>query len=337
MASDPTSAADAALVVVHGAMSTTGPVRERNEDHLGWGIVGTAGSGVVVGSRADVAPMPLISAVDGPLDAWGPVGGSASIGGGARGAPAPPGAPAPRGAAAPPGTGVVFCVADGLGGYGGGDVASRIAIGELIERFEGERTISDEVASRGAAMLRAGFAAAHQRVFDAALAGEGTRRMQTTLSALLLLPGEAHIGHVGDSRIYRRRGDMLDLLTTDHTQVMEMLRMRLIRPDQAADHPARHALTRSLGAELTVRTDVRLEPLADGDTFLLCSDGLWSKVDSNEIRDALGGDVRTACERLVLLAVERGGEDNATAVTVRVERAGRASERPRGWRRFLPS
>ena len=325
MAIDPTSAVSAALVVVHAAMSTTGPVRERNEDHLGWGTVGAAGSGVVVGSRADLEPIPLISAVDGPLDAWGPIGGSASVGGDARGR------------SASPGTGVVFCVADGLGGYGGGDVASRIAIGELIERFEGERTISDEVASRGAGMLRASFSAAHQRVFDAALSGQGTRRMQTTLSALLLLPGEAHIGHVGDSRIYRRRGDMLDLLTTDHTQVMEMLRMRLIRPDQAADHPARHALTRSLGAELTVRTDVRVEPLADGDTFLLCSDGLWSKVDSNEIRDALGGDVRAACERLVLLAVERGGEDNATAITVRAERAGRASERPRGWRRFLPS
>ncbi|MHB8460477.1 MAG: PP2C family protein-serine/threonine phosphatase [Candidatus Limnocylindrales bacterium] len=312
LSGDPTSVAEAALVVVHGAMSTTGPVRERNEDHLGWGRLAAPASGVIVGSRTDLAPIPLISAVDGPVDAWGPVGGMS---------------------AEADGSGVVFAVADGLGGHGGGDVASRIAIGELLDRFGA----STDAGSRGAPLLRAGFNAANQRVFDAALSGEGARRMQTTLTALLLVPGEAHIGHVGDSRIYRARGDMLDLLTTDHTQVMEMLRMRLIRADQAADHPARHALTRSLGAEITVRTDVRTESLADGDTFLICSDGLWSKVDASEIRQALRGDVRSGCERLVLLAIERGGEDNATAVAVRVERAGHPADRPRGWRRFLPS
>jgi serine/threonine protein phosphatase PrpC len=311
-ADEATSATDAALVVVHGAMSTTGPIRERNEDHLGWGRLGTSASAVVVGSQTEHPPVPVMTAADGPVDAWGPLSGAS---------------------AESDDSGIVFVVADGLGGYGGGDVASHIAIGELLDRLVG----SFDRQSPGASLLRTGFNAANQRVFDAALSGQGTRRMQTTLTALLLVSGEAHIGHVGDSRIYRSRGDMLDLLTTDHTQVMEMLRMRLIRPDQAADHPARHALTRSLGAELIVRADVRTEPLVDDDTFLLCSDGLWSKVDAGEIQAALRGDVRDACERLVVLAVERGGEDNATALVVRVERAGRAADRPRGWRRFLPS
>jgi PPM family protein phosphatase len=308
---DPTSAAGAALAVVHGAMSTTGPVRERNEDHLGWGHLGAPGLSVVIGSRSEHAPTPLISGVDGPVDAWGPLSDRSTE---SRE------------------SGMVFGVADGLGGYGGGEVASRIAIGELLDRF----AASDPEAG-GAALLRTGFNAANQRVFDAALAGEGTRRMQTTLTALLLVSGAAHIGHVGDSRIYRSRGDMLDLLTTDHTQVMEMLRLHLIGPDQAIDHPARHALTRSVGAELMVRTDVRTEALIDGDTFLLCSDGLWSKVGAGEIGEALRGDVRAACETLVLLAIERGGEDNATALAVRVEQAGRPIDRARGWRRFLPS
>jgi serine/threonine protein phosphatase PrpC len=312
VADDLTGAADAALVVAHGAMSTTGPVRERNEDHLGWGRFGTPASGVVVGSRTDLAPIPRMSASDGPVDTWGPLSGVH---------------------AEPPDSGIIFVVADGLGGYGGGDVASRIAIGELLDHF----SAAADPRSLGSSLLRAGFNAANQRVFDAALSGEGTRRMQTTLTALLLVSGEAHIGHVGDSRIYRSRGDMLDLLTSDHTQVMEMLRMRLIRTDQAADHPARHALTRSLGGEITVRTDVRMEPIADGDTFLLCSDGLWSKVDASEIQEALRADVREACERLVSLAVERGGEDNATALAVRVERAGSPANRSRGWRRFLPA
>lgn len=307
---DPASAAEVALAVVHGAMSTTGPVRDRNEDHLGWGPLGASGLSVVVGSQSELAPIPLVS-VDGPVDAWGPVTG---------------------GSAESRGSGMVFSVADGLGGYGGGDVASSIAVGELLDRFA-----ASDPAVGGAALLRSGFNAANQRVFDAALAGEGARRMQTTLTALVLVSGAAHIGHVGDSRIYRSRGDMLDLLTTDHTQVTEMLRMHLIRPDQATDHPARHALTRSLGSELMVRTDIRTEALADGDTFLLCSDGLWSKVRAGEIGEALQSDVRTACEQLILLAIERGGEDNATAVAVRVEHAGRPSERSRSWRRFLPT
>ena len=312
MADEPTSAADAALVVVHSAMSTTGPLRDRNEDHLGWGRVGDTDSGIVVGSLTAMRPVGLIGAAEGAVDVWGPVSGTN---------------------AEVAGSGMVFVVADGLGGHGGGDVASHLAIGQLLERFGDVK----ESGSGGASLLRAGFNAANQRVFDAAVAGEGARRMQTTLTALVILSGEAHIGHVGDSRIYRSRGDMLELLTTDHTQVMEMIRMRLIRADQAADHPARHALTRSLGADITVRTDVRMEPLADGDTFLVCSDGLWSKVDAGEIREALREDPKVACERLVVMAIARGGEDNATAVVVRVERAGMVSDRPRGWRRFLPS
>jgi protein phosphatase len=308
---DATSVTGPALVVVHSAMSTTGPVRERNEDHLGWGRLGDPAAAVVLGSRADTPPNSLDTVADGPIDVWGPVKPSAGE----------PGA-----------SGAIFIVADGLGAYGGGDVASRIATGELLDHL----AASERVPS-GASFLRSAFNAANQRVFDAAISGEGTRRMQTTLTALMLLSGEAHIGHVGDSRVYRSRGDILDLLTTDHTQVMEMLRMRLIRPEQAADHPARHALTRSLGAEITVRTEVRMEPLADGDTFLLCSDGLWSKVDATEIREALCVDVDEACQRLVHLAVERGGEDNATAVAVRVDRAGRAADRPRRWRWLLPT
>ena len=297
---------------MHGAMSTTGPVRQRNEDHLGWGSLGAPASGVIIGSLAEVAPIPLIGLADAAIETWGPLVERASEANGA---------------------GMAFVVADGLGGYGGGDVASWMATRALLNRLGEWRDPGDRVSS----VLRGGFNAANQRVFDAALSGEGARRMQTTLSALVLVSGEAHIGHVGDSRIYRLRGDMLELLTTDHSQVMEMLRMRLIRPEQAADHPARHALTRSLGSEITVRTDIRVDPLADGDTFLICTDGLWSKVETGEIREALHADVRGACEELVALSIRRGGDDNASAIVVHVERAGVVAERPRGWRRFLPA
>ena len=112
-------------------------------------------------------------------------------------------------------------MADGLGAYGGGDVASRMAIDALLGFASGS-------ADRAPRVLRGGFDRANADVFDATLTGEHPARMQTTMSALLLLPGDAHIAHVGDSRVYRMRDDGLELLTTDHTQVMEMLRMRLI-------------------------------------------------------------------------------------------------------------
>jgi serine/threonine protein phosphatase PrpC len=159
--------------------------------------------------------------------------------------------------------------------------------------------------------------------------------MQSTLSALVITPGEAHLGHVGDSRVYRRREGELELLTTDHSQVMELLRMHIITPEQAIEHPARYALTRSVGGDITVRTEVRNERLDPDDTFLLCSDGLWSNITSSEIAEALSQSPTDACRRLVDLALGRGGDDNATAMVIRVREAGQRPEAPQGWRRLF--
>ena len=226
--------------------------------------------------------------------------------------------------------GLVFVIADGLGAYGGGDVASRTAVETLL----GHARKGTE--SRPTQLLRAAFEQANLRVFDAALGGQGTRKMQTTMLALALNAGEAHIGHVGDCRVYRLRGGSMEVLSTDHTQAMEMLRMRIISPEQAADHPARHVLTRSLGAELIARVDVRRDSLESGDCFLLCSDGLWGKLAPAEIRDALLSDnYERALAGLVGLAVDRGGEDNASGLMVRVLETAAALARPQGWRRFF--
>jgi serine/threonine protein phosphatase PrpC len=183
--------------------------------------------------------------------------------------------------------------------------------------------------------LRDAFNRANQAILDAALSGKGGRKMQSTLSALVITPGEAHLGHVGDSRVYRRREGELELLTTDHSQVMELLRMHIITPEQAIEHPARYALTRSVGGNLMVRIDIRNERLEQDDTFLLCSDGLWSNVTSSEVAEALNLQPAEACKRLVDLALERGGDDNATAMVIRVREAGQRPEAPQGWRRLF--
>ena len=229
------------------------------------------------------------------------------------------------------GLGLVFAVADGLGGYGGGEVASGMA----VESSLGQAQRSLAAGGRVPGILRDAFNRANQAILDAAISGQGGRKMQSTLSTLVMTPGEAHLGHVGDSRVYRRRAGELELLTTDHSQVMELLRMHIITPEQAITHPARYALTRSVGGDITVRTDVRNERLEPDDTFLLCSDGLWSNVTSSESTAALAEPPAETCRALVDLALERGGEDNATAMVVRVREAGQRPEAPQGWRRLF--
>src|ERR1035437_9537330 len=229
------------------------------------------------------------------------------------------------------GVGFVFAVADGLGGYGGGDIASGMAVEASLAQAAQSRAGGGRVAGT----LRDAFNRANHEILDAAITGRGGRKMQSTLSALVITPGEAHLGHVGDSRVYRRHDGDVEQLTTDHSQVMELLRLHIITPEQAIDHPARYALTRSVGGDITVRVDIRTERLESGDSFLLCSDGLWSNVTASEITEALARDPAFACERLVKLALERGGDDNATAMAIRVREAGQRPEAPQGWRRLF--
>jgi serine/threonine protein phosphatase PrpC len=234
-------------------------------------------------------------------------------------------------AVAASGKGLVFAVADGLGGYGGGEVASGLAVEACLDHAQRDGAGGGRLTGS----LRAAFYRANQAIFDAAIGGRGGRKMQSTLSALAITPGEAHLAHVGDSRVYRRHHGELEVLTADHSQVMELLRMHIITPEQAVDHPARYALTRSVGGDITVRVDVRTERLDSDDAFLLCSDGLWSNVTASEIVEALAHAPGEACERLVKLALDRGGDDNATAMVVRVREAGQRPETPQGWRRLF--
>ena len=234
-------------------------------------------------------------------------------------------------AVAASGKGLVFAVADGLGGYGGGEVASGLAVEACLDHARRDGAGGGRLTGS----LRAAFYRANQAIFDAAIGGRGGRKMQSTLSALAITPGEAHLAHVGDSRVYRRHHGELEILTADHSQVMELLRMHIITPEQAVDHPARYALTRSVGGDITVRVDVRTERLDSDDAFLLCSDGLWSNVTASEIVEALAHAPGEACERLVKLALDRGGDDNATAMVVRVREAGQRPETPQGWRRLF--
>jgi protein phosphatase len=205
----------------------------------------------------------------------------------------------------------MFVVADGMGGHAAGEVASRIAVETVLG------TWTTGPAGKPQQALRAAVRAANVAVFAASM-DQGRRGMGTTLTAMALADGEALIGHVGDSRAYLVRGKRCSLLTSDHSRVGEMLRMRLITPEQAAHHPARSQLTRSLGGEPAVQVDLVRSPLVKDDAFVLCTDGVWDLVSMQDIAEIVSShSPDEAAEALVDAALLKGAPDNITAIVVR--------------------
>ncbi|MCU1393086.1 MAG: protein serine/threonine phosphatase [Ilumatobacteraceae bacterium] len=210
-----------------------------------------------------------------------------------------------------------FAVADGLGGHAAGEIASRLAIDTGLSNWRRSATPD------AARALRAAARAANSAVLEGA-AQPGRRGMGTTLSMLTLTSLEAIVVHVGDSRIYRIRNDSCMQLTSDHSRAGEMLRMKLIDAQQAARHPGRSQLTRSLGATPMVQLEVVREPLEVGDAFILCTDGLWDETSNGELTDAVAAMQDDACAAarvaaaLIRRAIDRNCADNVTAVVVQL-------------------
>ncbi len=214
--------------------------------------------------------------------------------------------------------GPFFIVADGLGGHAAGEVASRTAV---------ESALADWTSGTPAAphqAIRAAIRAANVAVYDAALE-KNRRGMATTFTGLTIAGREAIVGHVGDSRCYLVRGQTTTQLTNDHSRVGEMLRAGLITPEQAANHPARSMISRSVGSEPGVQVDIVRQPTQAGDTFLLCSDGLWDVIGRREISEVVGAigtpavpTVMAAADTLIEEALARDTPDNVTLLVVRI-------------------
>lgn len=212
----------------------------------------------------------------------------------------------------------LFAVADGLGGHAAGEVASRIAVRALSERFEGRRN-ADEDAARAA--MEAAIREAHARIRRLAAEDRTVAGMGTTLTALRLsADGGFVIGHVGDSRAYRVRGGRLLRLTRDHTYVQEMVDAGRLSEEQARVHPRSSMLTRALGVEGRVEPVIYEGRARPGDRFLLATDGLTGLIPEPELLELLESeeDPAPVARRLVEAANGAGGTDNVTVVLVDV-------------------
>ncbi|MFH0812929.1 MAG: Stp1/IreP family PP2C-type Ser/Thr phosphatase [Pseudomonadota bacterium] len=221
----------------------------------------------------------------------------------------------------------LFMVLDGIGGHKAGEVASNLGLDTMKENvmrgLKGKSgTVTgeqDEGLSREAVVLNNSIALANKVIYEVAHSREEYHGMGTTLASLLIGEKSVAIAHVGDSRIYLIRKNLIERLTEDHSLVMEQLRRGLINEEDAERSEMKNIITRALGAEENVHPTIdELVPAKD-DIFLLCSDGLTDLVSDEEILNLLLENRQSldrACQHLIDQANARGGKDNITTILV---------------------
>lgn len=223
--------------------------------------------------------------------------------------------------------GWLYAVADGVGGEDQGEVASQIAVETLIGAFR--------EATRGephTVTLQRAFQKANIEIYETARAAGGIR-MATTLVACAFRYDRVVVAHVGDSRCYLIRRGAATQLTRDHTLVADQVRLGVLSAAQAESAPTRHILSRSLGCDLLANVEIGDHQIQAGDVIALCSDGIHGPVKAAEAAEILRWNphLETAARKLVHLAGDRDGGDNATLQLIRVksvERVGMYRGRP---------
>ena len=215
----------------------------------------------------------------------------------------------------------VVVLADGMGGYNAGEVASALAVDVVVRELRHWLSLSVERA--GTRDVRRAMEIcvdlANRQIFEAANTHAAFDGMGTTLVMAVLHKQTLLVGHVGDSRLYRWRAGALEQITRDHSLLQEQLDIGLITPEEAEHSGNRNLVTRALGVEDTVLLDVRELTVVPGDVFLLCSDGLNDMLADRDIAEVLGSDASldASAARLVREANERGGRDNITVALIR--------------------
>lgn len=206
-------------------------------------------------------------------------------------------------------------VADGMGGYEGGQEASHLAVETVIAFY---RDVEGDDPQE--ALIEA-LQAAHERVRQYGFAHPHLRGMGTTCTAVAVAGDALHYVHVGDTRLYLVRGGQIAQVTRDHSYVGRLVESGVISREEAEKHPQRNILTAALGtsADLIMDSPGRPEPLQAGDVLVVCSDGLWGQVHDAEILEAAANKSPEAAGRkLIDLARERGGPDNITVQILRL-------------------
>lgn len=223
----------------------------------------------------------------------------------------------------------LFVVADGMGGHASGEIASAVAVHGIRDVISAERDILDSYDDDDpkshvevCTLLEYAVHETCERIFLKARQEPEKRGMGTTLVVLLIIGARGFIAYVGDSRIYLLRGGVVYQLTEDHSLRNELIRMGKITAEEFEDSPyanLKNAMTRAVGVYEHVEVDTLDFDVIPGDSFLLCSDGLYEYLDDSDIANTIGlPDIRDVPGKLIEHANTRGGKDNITAVVVQV-------------------
>ena len=219
-------------------------------------------------------------------------------------------------------------LADGMGGYKAGEVASGITVRtvlgllkEAVDREDLRINDGESGISRPGILLRDAIQRANKLIYQTARTQVNCEGMGTTVVAGLFFDDRLTIAHVGDSRLYRLRAGTLEQVTRDHSLLQELVSRGFYTPEEAQRAAAKNYVTRALGVEPVVEVEITEVPVEKDDVYLLCSDGLSDMVDDADIQltiNTFGANLETVARQLVQLSNDNGGRDNVSVVLVRV-------------------
>ncbi len=212
-----------------------------------------------------------------------------------------------------------FIIADGMGGVNGGEIASATAISAIKsyidENIYDMELVEDQINN----LIRGAISRANKEIYEIAEKNEAYKGMGTTVILAITFGNRVYIGHIGDSRIYRIRKNIIRQLTTDHSYVQALLKEGTITKEQAYNHPQKNILLKVVGCEPYIEPDILVKGFLKDDVLLMCTDGLTNMLTNEEIFNIITNekdDLENVCKHLINVANENGGNDNISVILV---------------------
>lgn len=213
----------------------------------------------------------------------------------------------------------LFMVADGMGGHRSGEVASQMAVKEVSDYINAHyrKNLSDDMIKT---IIKDSMVKANQKVLESSASNEELKGMGTTLTLALFFGKKFFIGHVGDSRAYRIRGNEIVQLTRDHSLVWELMEQGKLTMEETRTHPMKNLITKALGTDELLEPDIMEFYFIKDDIIILCSDGLTNMLEDSEIKEIVcRNEIEKAADVLIETANLYGGIDNITVELIRVD------------------
>lgn len=210
----------------------------------------------------------------------------------------------------------LFIVADGMGGYKGGEIASKLAVESAKNYINNNINSIKKEKEQILELIRSAMEYANMVVYEKSKEDDELSNMGTTMDICYINSNKVYIGHVGDSSVFRIRKEFMRKLTVDHSYVEQLVREGNITREEANNHPKKNMLTKALGCTAFVEPDVMVKGFLKDDILLMCTDGLTNMIKENEIYNIIKDNPRFAHTNLIEKANELGGYDNITAVII---------------------